>query len=460
MTIGIVHDLAVGAHPGGADAWARQDVFVRGFSVGAPPDEFNQRGQDWTLPPWHPGHLAAQGYRPLADLIAAAAGAGGGLRMDHVMGLSRLWWIPAGMSPQQGAYVRYDGEAMLGVLAGSAAAAGAVAIGEDLGTVEPWLREALPVQGVLGTSMLWFERGWSGEPLAPQWWRRYCLATVSTHDLPPAAAFLTGSHVTDRVALGLLTRPENEERAEAAKTVDSWLEALYGEGLLPAGSRPDADAFTAALYGYLARTPALLIGVSLAEAAGECRSQNIPGTTTEYPNWRMPLCGPDGSPVPLDDLQSSDRVRTIARAAAGLPEGLEGDDGKAGALAALAYGGLELLVDAVPVVVDTGRRNVVRKDAMPKQPTALGVRPEPAFSVEVVLLGVDLHGDACVSPPGIDLADVAAIRRAKKRVEHGLREVRALNALAEAGLGDRPDPVAHFGERRTQVSGVPVASLL
>ena len=239
-----------------------------------------------------------------------------GLRMDHVMGLSRLWWIPAGMSPLQGAYVRYDAEAMLGVLAGSAAAAGAIAIGEDLGTVEPWLREALPAQGVLGTSMLWFERGWAGEPLAPQWWRRNCLATVSTHDMPPAAAFLTGSHVTDRVTHGLLTRHENEEHAEAAKTVDSWLEALYGEGLLPAGSRPDADAFTAALYSYLARTPALLIGVSLAEAAGERRSQNIPGTTTEYPNWRVPLCGPDGSPVPLEDLQSSDRVRTIARAAA------------------------------------------------------------------------------------------------------------------------------------------------
>jgi 4-alpha-glucanotransferase len=106
MEIGVVNDLAVGAHPGGADAWAGQDVFVRGVSVGAPPDEFNQRGQDWSLPPWHPGHLAARDYRPLAELIAAAAGEGGGLRMDHVMGLARLWWIPAGMTPGRGAYVR------------------------------------------------------------------------------------------------------------------------------------------------------------------------------------------------------------------------------------------------------------------------------------------------------------------------------------------------------------------
>jgi 4-alpha-glucanotransferase len=219
------------------------------------------------------------------------------------------------MPPSAGAYVRYDAEASLGALTAAAASAGAVAIGEDLGTVEPWLRDALPAHGVLGTSMLWFERGWAGEPLAPQWWRRDCLATVSTHDMPPAAAFLTGSQVSDRVALGLLTRSEAEERAEAAKVVDEWLGALAGEGLLPAGARPDPDAFTAALYGYLARTPAVLIGVSLAEAAGERRSQNMPGTTTEYPNWRLPLCGPDGEPVLLEDLPSLPRVRAVARAA-------------------------------------------------------------------------------------------------------------------------------------------------
>ena len=317
MTIGIVHDLAVGAHPGGADAWAGQDVFVRGFSVGAPPDEFNQRGQDWTLPPWHPGHLAARSYQPLAELIGSAARAGGGLRMDHVMGLTRLWWIPAGMSPDQGAYVRYDAEATLGVLAASAAAAPAIAIGEDLGTVEPWLRSALADRGVLGTSMLWFERGQDGMPLPPARWRRECLATVSTHDMPPAAAFLTGSQVTERAGLGLLSRPEAEERAEAGMALRAWLAALAREGLLPPDSQPCADTFTVALYAYLARTPALLIGVSLAEAAGERRAQNMPGTTTEYPNWRLPLCGPDGQPVLLEDLPASARVRAVARAAAG-----------------------------------------------------------------------------------------------------------------------------------------------
>jgi 4-alpha-glucanotransferase len=319
MAIGIIADLAIGSHPGGADAWAGQDVIAHGFSVGAPPDPFNQRGQDWALPPYHPGALAASGYRPLAELFGSTLAGAGGIRIDHVMGLSRLWWIPAGASPAQGAYVYYDAQGTIGTLAATAAAAGSVAIGEDLGTVEPWLRDALSARGALGTSMLWFERGLSNEPLAPQWWRRNSLVTVSTHDLPPAAAFLSGSQVTDRLALGLLTRSEAEERAEASRTVSDWIGALVGQGLLPpsSGDLPSADAFTAALYGYLARTPALMIGVNLAEAAGEIRSQNMPGTSTEYPNWLLPLCGPSGEPVLLEDLASSERVRAVARAAAG-----------------------------------------------------------------------------------------------------------------------------------------------
>jgi 4-alpha-glucanotransferase len=314
MAIGIIADLAIGAHPGGADAWSGQEFFAKGFTVGAPPDAFNQRGQDWGLPPMHPRALAAAGYRPLADLINANLFIGGGLRIDHVMGLSRLWWIPEGAPPTEGAYVYYDAPGTLGTLAAAASATGSVVVGEDLGTVEPWLREALSARDVLGTQMLWFERGWSNEPLAPQWWRRNSLVTVSTHDLPPAAAFLSGSQVTDRFNLGLLTRSEAEERAEADRTVNGWIGALVAEGLLPPGERPSADAFTVALYGYLAKTPAMLIGVNLAEAAGETRSQNMPGTCDEYPNWKLPLCGPDGSPVMLEDLRTNTRVRNVARA--------------------------------------------------------------------------------------------------------------------------------------------------
>jgi 4-alpha-glucanotransferase len=312
MTIGIVADLAVGGHPGGADAWARQDVIVPGVSVGAPPDEFNQRGQDWTLPPWHPERLAAQAGRPLAELIDAATRDAGGLRVDHVMGLARLWWIPAGLAPDRGTYVRYDHELMGNVLAAAAARADAVAIGEDLGTVEPWLRTFLAERNVLGTSVLWFERRAGGMPRRPGSWRRGCLATVGTHDLPPAAAFLDGEQVTIRARLGLLTRPEADERAAAAADLDRFLAMLAAENLIVAGTRPSPEDFTTALYAYLTRTPAKLIGVSLAEAAGERRPQNMPGTTDEYPNWRVPLANGEGDPVLLEDLPGQAGIRSVA----------------------------------------------------------------------------------------------------------------------------------------------------
>jgi len=323
MSIGVINDLAVGAHPGGADAWARQDVIVTGVSVGAPPDEFNQRGQDWTLPPWHPGWLAAAAGRPRGGLIAASTRHTGGLRIDHVMGLARLWWIPAGMTPGQGTYVRYDHELIGDVLCAEAARAHALAIGEDLGTVEPWLRDFLADRRVLGTSMLWFERRQDGSPRPPGEWRRGCLATVGTHDMPPAATFLTGEQVSIRAELGLLTEPEADERAAARAELDGWLAMLAREGLLdgtggptgPAGVRP--EEFTLALYRFLARTPALLIGVSLAEAVGGRLPQNLPGTVNEYPNWRIPLADGDGAPVLLEDLPACDGVRAVAQAVSG-----------------------------------------------------------------------------------------------------------------------------------------------
>jgi 4-alpha-glucanotransferase len=316
MGIGIIRDLAVGCHPGGADAWAWQDVMVSGVSVGAPPDEFNQRGQDWNQPPWHPLRLAGEEYEPLADLMHSALQHAGGLRVDHVMGLFRLWWVPAGMSPDQGTYVRYDHQAMVGVLAGQAIAAGALAIGEDLGTVDPWIREYLADRGVLGTAMLWFERDPDGAPLPPGKWRRNCLAMVGTHDVPPIAAFVTGEQVELRSRLGLLTRSYREESDESDAVVRAWQEVLEAEGLLPAGGRPSPAEFTVACYAFLARTPALLIGVSLADAVGDRRPQNIPGTTDEYPNWRVPLCDGEGRAVSLDDLADSRTVRAVARAVA------------------------------------------------------------------------------------------------------------------------------------------------
>jgi 4-alpha-glucanotransferase len=318
MGTGIIHDLAVGVHPGGADAWAHQDLLVQGVSVGAPPDSFNQLGQNWSQPPWHPHRLAAAGYRPLAGLFGAALRHAGGLRVDHVLGLARLWWVPEGMTADHGAYVRYDRDAAVAALAGQAAAAGAVGIGEDLGTVEEGLQAHLAGRGILGTTMLWFASGPDGAPLPPADWRRGCMATVGTHDVPTVAGFWTGDQVTVRAGLGLLTRPEQEERDRAADSVAAWSAALSAAGLAGPGGPRDVAEFTVALYGYLARTPALLVGVSLADAVGEARSQNIPGTVDEYPNWRVPLGDAAGRPVLVEDLPAHPLVLAVARAVGGV----------------------------------------------------------------------------------------------------------------------------------------------
>ncbi|GAA2438923.1 4-alpha-glucanotransferase [Actinomadura vinacea] len=326
MPIGIVHDLAVGVHPGGADAWMYRPMFAPGMSVGAPPDGFNQRGQDWGQPPWHPGRLAEAAYLPFRGMLAAALRHGGGLRLDHAMQVSRLWWVPEGGSPAEGTYVAYDREAMLSTLVWEAAQAGAVVVGEDLGTVEPDVRDDLADRGILGTSLLWFERDAEGRPRRPEEWREMSLATVGTHDMPPVTGFLHGDHVELRERLDLLTRPAEEELDDHRRKLADWLHLLHDEGLLTAppaeileavtgdgpgggSTRYDAEVATA-LHAFLVRTPARLIGISLADAVGERRTQNQPGTTDEYPNWRITLADADGEPVLLEDLPGAPRLET------------------------------------------------------------------------------------------------------------------------------------------------------
>ncbi|MFF8974117.1 4-alpha-glucanotransferase [Streptomyces sp. NPDC014995] len=317
MPVGIVHDLAVGVHPGGADAWAQQEYLAAGMSVGAPPDAFNARGQDWGLPPWRPDRLAESGYAPFRRLLRALFRYAGALRIDHVMGLFRLWWVPQGEPPTEGTYVRYDAEAMLAVLVLEGSRAGAVVIGEDLGTVEPGVREALRERGVLGTSVLWFERDWEGDgrPLPPDRWRAGCLATATTHDLPSTAARLTGEHVDLRDRLGLLTRPLEEERAEAAADTGEWRELLARLGLLlgtGGGGGPSAEeAEVQAVHRFLLRTPARMIGVWLPDGVGDRRPQNLPGTWDQYPNWRLPIADAEGRPVTLEELAASPRLRAL-----------------------------------------------------------------------------------------------------------------------------------------------------
>jgi 4-alpha-glucanotransferase len=312
MPLGVVHDLAVGVDPGGADAWGLQEVLAGGVHVGAPPDAFTQLGQNWQQPPWRPDRLAELAYAPFRQLAATIVRHAGGVRVDHIIGLFRLWWIPAGNPPTGGTYVHYDHEAMVGILALEAHRAGALVIGEDLGVVEPSTRAYLRERGVLGTSILWFEADYDGDgrPLAPERWREYCLATVTTHDLPPTAGYLAGEHIRLRDSLGLLTRPLAEELAADAEQRQAWLAELRERGALPEGA--DEEQTIAALHRFLTWTPARLVGVSLSDAVGDRRTQNQPGTIDEYPNWRVPLSGPDGRPMPLEEVLKSPRAARLA----------------------------------------------------------------------------------------------------------------------------------------------------
>ncbi|MFJ5737476.1 4-alpha-glucanotransferase [Streptomyces microflavus] len=312
MEIGIVHDLAVGVHPAGADTWAQQDAFAHGMSVGAPPDAFNARGQDWGLPPWRPDVLAATGYAAFRGLLRGLLAHAGALRIDHVMGLFRLWWVPEGWPPTDGTYVAQDAEAMLAVLVLEAHRAGSVVVGEDLGTVEPGVREALARRGVLGTSVLWFERDWDGDgrPLAPEKWRRDCLATATTHDLPSTAARLTGDHVTLRHRLGLLTRPLDEELTEDVTSTAEWLALLARLRMLPEGDGNE-EAAVRAVHRFLLATPARMTGVWLPDTVGDRRPQNLPGTWDQYPNWRLPVADAEGHPVTLEEIAASPRLHGL-----------------------------------------------------------------------------------------------------------------------------------------------------
>ncbi len=311
MSIGVMHDLAVGVHRFGSDTWVDSDVMARGVTVGAPPDTFNQIGQNWSQPPQRPDRLAATGYESYRDMLRTLLRHSGGLRIDHVLGLFRLWWIPDGELPGAGTYVRYDHRAMVDILVLEASRAGAVIVGEDLGTVEPWVRTFLAERGILGTSVLWFERP-DGEPVPPANWRGDAMASVTVHDLPPSLGYLAGNHVELREELGLLNRPVAQEWAEHSAEIAAWRTALTTQGLLRPGAGD--EEVVAALHRYVSWTPAKLFAVSLADLVGERRTQNQPGTKDEYPNWRIPLADSEGRNIFIEDYPQSRQMARIISA--------------------------------------------------------------------------------------------------------------------------------------------------
>lgn len=314
MRIGALHDLAVGVHTKGADAWALQKVLAQGVSVGAPPDMFNQMGQDWTQPPWRPDTLAEQAFLPFRDMLRTVLRHAGALRIDHILGLFRLWWIPDGMSPAQGTFVKFDHEALINILVLEAHRANAVIIGEDLGTVEDWVQRILADRGILGTTILWFER-YGGHIHPVEQWRWASMASVTVHDLPPTAGYLQGEHVRIRSDLGLMTESFDDAIADHTTEVDAWRAHLNERGLL----RPDStdEDLVVALHRLLAQSHCRLLSVALPDTVGDVRPQNQPGTDREYPNWVIPLTDGSGNPVGIEQLGESELLRRIVAAVGG-----------------------------------------------------------------------------------------------------------------------------------------------
>ncbi len=285
----LVQDLAVGVDPDGADAWMWQDVLAPDMAIGAPPDAFNRLGQDWGLPPFDPWKLRAAGYEPFAGTVRANLRAGGGLRVDHVMGLFRQFWVPIGTDPREGAYVRYPSDDLLDVMALESDRAGAFVVGEDLGTVEPFMREELARRNVLSSRVLWFEEG------SPADFPAASMASISTHDLPTVAGLWTGADLSAQRRLGL------EPDATAVDAVRSRLRTLLGLD----DDAPLGEVIVAA-YRLLAAATSMLVTATLEDALEVEERPNMPGTSDAWPNWSLAL------PVPLERALSDPRVVAVA----------------------------------------------------------------------------------------------------------------------------------------------------
>jgi 4-alpha-glucanotransferase len=289
--LALLTDLAVGVDPDGADGWALQDLLAHDIRVGAPPDEFNRAGQDWGLPPFVPHALRAVAYEPLASLWRSAMGHGGGVRIDHVMGLFRLFWLPPGGSPREGAYVRYAADELLAVLAIESVRSGAVVVGEDLGTVEEGVRDRLQAAGLLSYRLVWFEES------APEHYPAQALGAVTTHDLPTIAGVWSGDDAADQRAAGI------EPDEAALGRLRDKLVTLSG---LDAGA--PVEEVIVAVHRRLAAGPCALVGATLEDALALRRRPNLPGTTTGRPNWSL------GLPRPLEAVLDDPLVGRVAAA--------------------------------------------------------------------------------------------------------------------------------------------------
>ncbi len=285
----LMQDLPIGVDPGGADAWAWQDAVTTEASVGAPPDAYNAGGQDWGLPPFVPHRLAADGYQPFIETIRAGLRHAGGLRIDHVMGLFRLFWIPRGLTPADGAYIRYPADDLLAIVALESQRAGAIIVGEDLGTVEAGVRERLAEQAILSYRVVWFQ------PEPPADYPRLALAAVTTHDLPTIAGLWTGADVEAQAAIG--REPNRAGFGEMRERLRQMI------GVNDDAPVPEVIERT---HGLLAQAPSVVVTATLDDALAVAERPNMPGTVTEWPNWSIAL------PLPLEAIEEEPLPQAIA----------------------------------------------------------------------------------------------------------------------------------------------------
>ena len=322
MPIGLYGDYAVGAHPSGSETWLDQSSYRMGAEIGAPPDALALKGQGWGIPPPDPMVMQERRLASFIGLIRSNMRYYGALRLDHVMALQRLWWVPAGESPTAGAYVHYPYQALLAVLALESCRNACLVVGEDLGTVPEELRRAMPEFGLYHYKVLWFEKI-DGRFRRPGEFVRRALATVTTHDLPTVRSYWEGRDIELRRALQLYPTADIEAHVAAERAHDraALRGALQAEGLDPenpaAAHEPFTPELAQALHLYLARSASILAALQIEDLLGMVDPVNVPGTDRQYPNWRRKLTLDVEALIARTDLDACFASILKARAAAG-----------------------------------------------------------------------------------------------------------------------------------------------
>jgi 4-alpha-glucanotransferase len=318
LAIGIYQDLAIGISPDGSDTWSSPHLFAHGVCIGAPPDDYSATGQNWGLPPLNPLRLRDDGYRYWSSLLRASLRYAGALRIDHVLGLFRQFWIPDGRSGRDGAYVRFPVDDLLAILALESTRAGALVVGEDLGTVPREVPGTLERWSILSSRVLYFERTSDGEYRAPSSYERLSLTTANTHDMATLAGFWQGRDVALKRSVGLIESDEQMKEATKAREQDkrALMRALRDAGCgmrdasAPLGARPSEPlriphpaSLIPQVHSFLCRSPAVLVGLSLDDIVGETEPVNVPGVGPDrYPSWTRRLS------VPVEALRGNPEI--------------------------------------------------------------------------------------------------------------------------------------------------------